>query len=159
MLPRNIIVCADGTGNKGGSSPDSNVYRVYKMVDKYYKGKCKDGVDVEEQILFYDNGVGTGKNKYVRAISAGVGLGFKHNVCDLYKFLARNYEKDDRIYFFGFSRGASTVRACNGMISKCGLAKSEGLRNCELDKRVDEAYVAYKKHKTKPELAENFKNN
>ena len=159
MLPKNIIVCADGTGNKGGSSPDSNVYRVYKMVDKYYQGKCKDGVDVEEQILFYDNGVGTGKNKYVRAVSAGVGLGFKHNVCDLYKFLARNYVKGDRIYFFGFSRGASTVRACNGMISKCGLAKSEGLRNCELDKRVDEAYVAYKKHKTKPELAENIKNN
>jgi len=63
MLPRNIIVCADGTGNKGGSSPDSNVYRVYKMVDKYYKGKCKDKVDIEEQILFYDNGIGTGKNK------------------------------------------------------------------------------------------------
>lgn len=159
MLPRNIIVCADGTGNKGGSSPDSNVYRVYKMVDKYYKGACEDKVDIEEQILFYDNGIGTSKNSLVRAVTAGIGIGFKHNVCDLYKFLSRNYVEGDRIYFFGFSRGASTVRACNGMISICGLAKSEGLRNCELDKRVEEAYVAYKNHKTKPELAENFKNN
>lgn len=159
MSPKNIIVCADGTGNKGGYSPDSNVYKVYKMVDKHYQGACKDGVNVEEQILFYDNGVGTQTNKFWRVISGSFGLGFRHNVCDLYKFLARNYVEDDRIYFFGFSRGASTVRACNGMISKCGLAKGRGLRNRELDALVDEAYAAYEMHKKKPELAENFKNN
>ena len=39
--PKNIIVCADGTGNKGGSSPDSNVYRVYKMVNKYHQDHVK----------------------------------------------------------------------------------------------------------------------
>lgn len=157
--PKNIIVCADGTGNKGGSSPDSNVYRVYKMVNKYHQGPCKDGVDVNEQILFYDNGIGTSTNKLLRAVSAAIGLGFKNNVCDLYKFLARNYTKNDRIYFFGFSRGASTVRACNGMINKCGLVKSEGLGNSALQKMVDEAYEAYKKHKNHPELAKEFRNN
>lgn len=157
--PRNIIICADGTGNKGGSSPDSNVYRVYKMVNKYHSGSCNDGVDVSEQILFYDNGVGTAQNKLVRAVSAGIGLGFKYNVCDLYKFLARNYRKGDRIYFFGFSRGASTVRACNGMIAKSGLVKSEGLRNAQLDEKVSDAYKVYKNHKKNPESAENFKSN
>lgn len=155
--PKNIIVCADGTGNKGGSSPDSNVYRVYKMVNKYHHGPCKDGVDVNEQILFYDNGIGTSKNKIIRAVSAGIGLGFKDNVCDLYKFIARNYKKNDRIYFFGFSRGASTVRACNGMISKCGLVKSGDLGNSALQKKVDEVYEAYKKHKTHPEPAKKLK--
>ena len=34
MPAKNIVVCADGTGNKGGYSPDSNVYKVYKAVDK-----------------------------------------------------------------------------------------------------------------------------
>ena len=160
--PRNIIVCADGTGNKGGSSPDSNVYRVYKMVNKYHSGSCKDGVDIDEQILFYDNGVGTAQNKLVRAVSAGIGLGFRHNVCDLYKFLSRNYRDGDRIFFFGFSRGASTVRACNGMIAKCGLVRSEGLRNAQLDERVEAAYKVYKKHKKNKEsadAAEAFKDN
>lgn len=156
--PRNIIVCADGTGNKGGSSPDSNVYRVYKMVNKYHSGPCQDGVDVKEQILFYDNGIGTSTNKFIRAVTAGIGLGFRHNVCDLYKFLARNYKEGDRIFFFGFSRGASTVRACNGMISKCGLVKSDGLRNSELEKKVDAAYKIYEKHKTNEDAAEKFKN-
>lgn len=159
MSPKNIIVCADGTGNKGGYSPDSNVYKVYKMVDKHYQGACKDGVTIDEQILFYDNGVGTQTNRFWRAISGGFGLGFRRNVCDLYKFLARNYVEGDRIYFFGFSRGASTVRACNGMISKCGLAKGKGLRNRELAALVDEAYAAYEMHKKTPELAEKFKNN
>ncbi|MCW8854232.1 MAG: DUF2235 domain-containing protein [Gammaproteobacteria bacterium] len=159
MLPRNIVVCADGTGNKGGYSPDSNVYKVYKMVDKHYKGKCSDGVDIKEQILFYDNGVGTAINKLWRAVSGGFGLGFRRNVCDLYKFLARNYREGDRIFFFGFSRGASTVRACNGMIHKCGLAKGEGLRNQDLDELVKEAYCAYQYHIKSPERAINFKNN
>lgn len=156
--PRNIIVCADGTGNKGGSSPDSNVYRVYKMVNKYHSGPCQDGVDVKEQIIFYDNGIGTSTNKLIRAVTAGIGLGFRHNVCDLYKFLARNYKDGDRIFFFGFSRGASTVRACNGMISKCGLVKCDGLRNSELEKKVDAAYKIYEKHNTNKDTAEKFKN-
>lgn len=159
MSPKNIIVCADGTGNKGGYSPDSNVYKIYKMVDKHYRGTCKDGIDIEEQILFYDNGVGTQSNKFWRALSGGFGLGFRHNVCDLYKFLARNYVDGDRIYFFGFSRGASTVRACNGMIAKCGLAKGRGLRNQALDDLVDEAYEVYKNHREHPQGAEGFKNN
>lgn len=159
MLPKNIIVCADGTGNKGGSSPDSNVYKVYKTVAKHFSGKCDDGIEINKQILFYDNGIGTSTNKYWRAISASIGIGFKNNVCDLYKFLARNYNEGDRIYFFGFSRGASTVRACNGMIAKCGLVKGGNLRNQELNDKVEEAYNLYKNHRSNPKAAEDFKHN
>ncbi|MCK4586077.1 MAG: DUF2235 domain-containing protein [Gammaproteobacteria bacterium] len=135
-MPKNIIVCADGTGNKGGSTPDSNVYKIYKSINKCFSGKAKDGFELDEQIVFYDNGVGTEKNKYLRMLGGGIGFGFEDNVCDLYRFLARNYESGDRIYFFGFSRGASTVRACNGFISICGLAKGKGLRKRELEKLV-----------------------
>ena len=162
-LPKNIIICADGTGNKGGSSPDSNVYRVYNMINKHFKGTIDNNDEIGEQILFYDNGVGTAKNKFIRAVSAGIGLGFRHNVCDLYKFIARNYEEydqeHDRIYFFGFSRGASTVRACNGMISKVGLVKSEGLGNSELDERVKEAYEKYRDHMRKGISIDDFRDN
>ena len=157
MLPRNIVVFADGTGNKGGYSPDSNVYKVYKAVDKNFNGECKDQTKIEEQILFYDNGVGTAKNKFLRGLTGAFGFGFENNVCDLYRFLARNYKTGDRIYFFGFSRGASTVRACSGMIAKCGLVKGEGLRNCELDALVKEAFFAYKNNIKNPALTESFK--
>lgn len=157
-MPKNIILCADGTGNKGGVTPDSNVYKIYKSIDKYFKGKIVNNIELDKQIVFYDNGVGTHKNKYIRAFFAAFGFGFEDNVCDLYKFLARHYEPGDRIYFFGFSRGSSTVRACNGFISICGLAKGAGLRNCALDQRVSEAFSAYKKHRKQPELAASLKN-
>jgi len=62
MAIKNIIVCADGTGNKGGYSPDSNVYRIYKAVDKNFSGQADNGDEICEQIVFYDNGVGTEKN-------------------------------------------------------------------------------------------------
>jgi len=156
-MAKNIILCADGTGNKGGVTPDSNVYKIYKAINKHAKGITSDGFKFDEQILFYDNGVGTEKNKYHRALGGGLGFGFEDNVCDLYKFLARNYEPGDRIYFFGFSRGASTVRACNGFISKCGLAKGKRLRNSELDALVKEAFAAYKLHEKYSTQAKSIK--
>lgn len=36
-MGKNIILCADGTGNKGGSTPDSNVYKIYNAIDIRYR--------------------------------------------------------------------------------------------------------------------------
>ncbi|MDQ6998042.1 MAG: DUF2235 domain-containing protein [Mariprofundus sp.] len=147
--PKNIILCADGTGNKGGYTPDSNVYKIYKAVEK------EKGVAGIEQIVFYDNGVGTNSNKYLRALSGGLGFGFGRNVMDLYKFLARNYHPGDKVYMFGFSRGASTIRAFNGFIRTCGLIDGQAreLSNQALDDKVKEAFEAYKKRDKKPDIA------
>ena len=153
-MAKNIILCADGTGNEGGSTPDSNVYKLYKSVDKIFKGTSQEGVEISEQIVFYENGVGTEQNKYFRMLAGGLGFGFADNVRDLYTFLARNYESGDRVYFFGFSRGASTVRACNGFITTCGLLKGKGLRKSALDKQVKETFAAYKKYPKKSDMAE-----
>ena len=37
-------------------------------------------------------------------------MGLKRNVRHLYAFLSRNWKDGDRIYAFGFSRGAYTAR-------------------------------------------------
>ena len=116
-MTKNIILCADGTGNKGGYTPDSNVYKIYNGIDIHDDGN--------KQIIFYDNGVGTAKNKYWRAASGAFGFGFGHNVRDLYEFLVKNYDPDDRVYLFGFSRGAATVRAFSGFVAACGLIRYE----------------------------------
>jgi len=137
---KNIVLCADGTGNRGGETPDSNVYRLYKIVELH---------DPEHpQVKFYDNGVGTSKNKYWRAISGALGGGFKSNVCDLYTFLIRAYQPGDRVYIFGFSRGAATVRAFNDFVAVCGLPKDETadgreLHQDELTKRTEHAFDTY----------------
>jgi uncharacterized protein (DUF2235 family) len=156
-MSKNIILCADGTGQKGGYGADSNVYKLYKAVDLYVP-HCK-------QISFYDNGVGTTENnsdsksnKFIRALSGGFGFGFQDNVCSLYRFLAQQYEPGDNIYFFGFSRGAATVRACTGFINTCGLLDRNKVNNTdEFNARVQQALVAYQQRKKNRQLANDFK--
>ncbi len=116
MKNKNIVLCSDGTGNKGGYGEDTNVYKTYKAVNVF-------NVD---QYTFYDQGVGTDKtdnfkNKYLTALSGAFGFGFRDNVLNLYHFLARSYVPGDTIYLFGFSRGAATVRAFAGFVNACGL--------------------------------------
>ncbi len=80
-MGKNIILCSDGTGNKGGHGADTNVFRLFNAVDIHDTNA--------QQITFYDDGVGTSKNRYLKAISGAFGFGFKTNVRDLYEFLVR----------------------------------------------------------------------
>ena len=90
------------------------------------------------QVTYYDPGVGTPstynafnpitqKLEYILGQSFGYGL--NQNIMDAYAFLMKTYEEGDELYFFGFSRGAYTVRALAGLINTCGLlyANSENL--------------------------------
>ena len=129
-MTKNIILCSDGTGNRGGETPDTNVYRMYETVERHTPERGRS------QITYYDNGVGTSTNKYVKAITGAIGLGFALNVRQLYEYLALNYDEGDIIYLFGFSRGAATVRAFGGMLQECGLVN----RNhaiCQKDGKFD----------------------
>ena len=103
---KNIVLCSDGTGNKGGYGEDTNVYKTYKAVDVFNVA----------QYTFYDQGVGTdksdtNKNKYRTALAGAFGFGFRDNVLNLYQFLARSYVPGDTIFLFGFSRGGGH-RSC-----------------------------------------------
>lgn len=159
-MPKNIVLCSDGTGNKGGYGEDTNVYKVYKAVDIHNKNI--------QQITFYDQGVGTdksdnSKNKYRTAISSAFGFGFEANVRHLYHFLARTYEPGDAVFLFGFSRGAATVRAFAGLINDCGLIdrKPYELANgCFAEHNfrvlVKEALSCYQN--TDKEISKDFKN-
>ncbi len=57
------------------------------------------------------------------------GYGISDNIADAYQFLMRNFEPGDRVYVFGFSRGAYTARALCGMLHVVGLLTkgNEGL--------------------------------
>ena len=94
-MAKNIVLCSDGTGNKGGSGSDTNVFKMYNAVQV---NDLPDGQ--RAQVVFYDNGVGTSKLKLKKALGVALGLGFRENVRDLYEFLGRNYEPGDDIYLF-----------------------------------------------------------
>src|SRR4051812_45760522 len=107
-MPKNIIICCDGTGNEFGTE-NSNVVKLYKTL-----------VCNESQIAYYHPGVGTmgARSALTRAgkwwtnvIGKAFGYGISDNVADAYQFLMRYFEPGDKVYVFGFSRGAYTARS------------------------------------------------
>lgn len=116
--PRNLVICCDGTGNKFGPA-NSNVIKLYSTL-----------VINAEQVGYYHPGVGTmgaptARNRLEKSwtILKGLafGTGFLDNVGDAYRYLMNTYREGDRIFLFGFSRGAYTARAIAGLVHTCGL--------------------------------------
>lgn len=107
-MGKNILIFSDGTGQEGGRGNNTNVYKMFNMVEDR----------TERQISFYDRGVGTG----FQAVTGLVGgRGFGRNVRDCYEFIFRHFEAKDRIFLFGFSRGAATVRSLSYFIHLFGI--------------------------------------
>jgi type VI secretion system (T6SS) phospholipase Tle1-like effector len=148
-MAKNIVLCSDGTGNRGGKGQNTNVWRIYHAIDH----NCRD----KDQITFYDDGVGTEDNKYRRLLGGAFGIGMSRNVRDLYRFLNLNYDdgtenqdgEADHIYLFGFSRGAYTVRALAAFVACCGVIKdARDLSEQELKTKTDTLVDAYKSRET-----------
>ena len=114
MLKKRLIICCDGTWNwpDQRGSPTNVVKKVRAM-------RPTDDCGVP-QIVFYDTGVGTGN--WLDRIAGGMfGVGLAENVKQTYGFIVDNYQPGDELFFFGFSRGAHTVRSLGGLIGLIGL--------------------------------------
>ncbi len=128
QAPRQIVLCADGTGNSGGKGYPTNVWRLFNAIDLRSHER---GSDKPRQIAFYDDGVGTEDFKLLRLIGGAFGWGLSRNIRELYESLARNYERSDRIFIFGFSRGAFTARSLAGLIARCGVVDLRRKLSCD----------------------------
>ena len=102
---------------KRGSRTPSHVGKIMRAVRPF---ATEEDDTVIPQVIFYDKGIGTGGLSDA-IIGGGFGAGIKTNVLDCYNFIVQNYEDDDELFFFGFSRGAFTVRILSGLITTCGL--------------------------------------
>jgi hypothetical protein len=72
------------------------------------------------------------------------GAGLSRNVLDAYRFLVHTYEPGDRLYLFGFSRGAFTARSLAGLIRNCGIPRPEHAD------RIGEAWALYRSRASRP---------
>jgi len=130
-MPKNIIIFSDGTGQAGGLKPDQNVSNIYKL---YRATRCgpESGIDPREQLTFYDPGLGSQSEggmlfaqrvyrQLYNIVSQATGLGITRNIIDCYAAILRQWEPGDRIFLFGFSRGAYTVRCLAAVPSLCGV--------------------------------------
>lgn len=118
-MSRNLVVCCDGTNNQFGPE-NTNVLRLVEILVQ----------DPTKQLVFYDPGVGTMPEPHLltrigKTISGWLGLaigtGLMRNVEEAYTFLMQNWQPGDRVFLFGFSRGAYTVRVLAAMLHQVGL--------------------------------------
>jgi len=118
-MPKNIVICFDGTNNKFGPQ-NTNVVRLVQMLER----------DPLTQRLYYDPGVGTlpepgvwsALGKRVSEIyGLAFGRGFSWKVQEAYSYLMDFWEPGDQVLVFGFSRGAYSARVLAGMLHALGL--------------------------------------
>lgn len=128
--PRNHVFIVDGTLSRlDDEDCMTHAGRLYRMLAESQTART--------QSLGYDQGIqGSGLSKWV---DAAVGRGFNRNVFNGYATLASRYRAGDRIYLFGYSRGAYAVRCIAGMIDRIGLLRQE----CATHRRVKQAFRAY----------------
>jgi len=144
-MPMNVIVCCDGTWNTPDAMEDgvpspTNVVKLYNAL------AATDEAG-KEQIFYYHPGVGTDGGWIDRALGGGTGRGLDRNIMSAYHWLSRNYREGDKIWLFGFSRGAYTVRSLGGMISKCGLLdlRRSTIAEAEVWNEIQRLFDAYRK--------------
>jgi uncharacterized protein (DUF2235 family) len=118
-MPRNLVIFCDGTGNQFGNR-NSNVLKLFTATVR----------DPREQLCYYDPGVGTfglqealfeWEKVPAKILGLAFGWGITRNIEEAYAFLMKNYQPNDRIFIFGFSRGAFTARAIAGMVHALGI--------------------------------------
>jgi uncharacterized protein (DUF2235 family) len=118
-MPRNLVLCCDGTSNQFGPE-NTNVVRLVQVLDR----------DPVQQRLYYDPGVGTLPEpgawnwllkKYSEVMGLAFGRGLVAKVEEAYTYLMNIWEPGDRVFLFGFSRGAYTVRVLAGVLHALGL--------------------------------------
>jgi hypothetical protein len=143
--PKNIVVCVDGTNNTPGQTElgrtaQTNVLKLFDMLKqdrpqaalmnalvpakgefdatmtKRYKNK---------QMAFYYGGVGNAleNSPILDGLGSATGLGAESIVDRAYLDIVRVYRPGDRIFIFGFSRGAAIARLLARTIDQRGAPK------------------------------------
>ena len=138
--PKSIVVFSDGTGNSSAKLFKTNVWRLYQAVDT-----AAPVADQPRQVVRYDDGVGTSSFRPLALLGGAFGVGLMRNVLDLYRFICANYERGDRIYAFGFSRGAFTIRVLVGLLTTVGIIPGRSMQRATLELLSNDAYRLFRR--------------
>lgn len=136
----NILVCFDGTGNepedaeqekgKGGKLEDDNISNVLKLHLLAGGRLDNTATNVAGQHSLYYPGVGTRGSLFRRVLRQMFAVRAPQVIMDeAFADLEKIYTKADRLYLFGFSRGAAIARKFASHIAKNGLQTRSGRLN------------------------------
>jgi uncharacterized protein (DUF2235 family) len=118
-LMKNVVLCCDGTANEFAQDR-TNIVRLFSTLVQ----------DPILQAVSYHPGLGTMepsgvlmplRRRFARFLGLAFGYGLENDIRDAYVFLMGAFEPGDRLFMFGFSRGAYTVRAVAALLYLYGL--------------------------------------
>jgi len=118
-MPKNVVLCCDGTANEFAKDRTNVVKLFFTLVR-----------DPGGQVAYYHPGLGTmeppgaltrATRIATRFAGQAFGYGLETDIRDAYVFLMNNFEEGDRVFLFGFSRGAYTARAVASLLRMYGL--------------------------------------
>lgn len=129
--PRMLAVFLDGTANDEGSH--TNVAKLHNLVTLQPNPRIS---------TIYIEGVGT----QGKVIGMALGWGIGHDVRMAYRYLGENYRpgSQDKIFIFGFSRGAFAARILAALIHTAGIPDLASMPVDQRDRYVRNIFDAYK---------------
>lgn len=137
-MGRHLICLIDGTWVSADTSvlnqTYSNIYKLGMLLQNYSGTKN----DPEDNIVFYSRGLGAQRRMLARYSAGGFAAGLEEEIADVYVNLASNFQPGDKIYLFGFSRGAVIAVAVAGLIGNVGLLHDKHINQYKF---VWEAYL------------------
>lgn len=115
---KHLIFLIDGTWLTPSNVFDNNTFsNIYKINLLLGETSARDG---HPQIVFYFRGLGAVPGP-MRYFAGGFAYGIKEEIEDVYINIAANFEEGDKIYLFGFSRGAVVARVVAALVARFGL--------------------------------------
>ncbi len=141
---KRLVVCCDGTWGSESNPAVSNVVKIAESVRLNTSGP--DGRTIGQRVFYAD---GPGSHGYLvdKYLGGMMGLGLDAALSDMYWQLVLNWEPDDEIFIFGFSRGAYLARSLSGLINRIGLLTRDALG----DGRLPEALRIFRQRKAHPD--------
>ena len=120
-MPKNLVVCCDGMANEFARD-HTNVLKLFSALAQ----------EPGRQLAIYHPGVGTMEavgaltstaRGVTKLLGKAIGYGLETDIRDAYASVMEFHEDGDRLFLFGFSRGAYTVRAVASLLHMFGLVR------------------------------------
>jgi uncharacterized protein (DUF2235 family) len=137
-----LVIYGQGVGTREGGLEEFRAYQAERGKPKNLILACDDEPEP-----------GPVKAFWRVLLGQAFGSGLDRNVRQLYSLLAKHYEEGDRVFLFGFSRGAFTVRALAALLYRCRLPPAN-LDPVKLRKCFDDGWGLLQSRRPSNEVVE-----